>query len=84
MSQENVELVRRGYAAYEKEGVEGVIPFFNEDAVLVSIPEWPDDPEYHGHDGGLRKLSAVGGELRRVRVRRTRAARRRRHGGLSP
>jgi ketosteroid isomerase-like protein len=55
MSQENVELVRRGYAAYEKEGVEGVIPFFTEDVVIVSIPEWPDDPEYHGHDG-LRKL----------------------------
>ena len=55
MSHENVELVRRGYAAYEKEGVEGVIPFFTEDAVIVSIPEWPDDPEYHGHDG-LRKL----------------------------
>jgi SnoaL-like domain len=33
-----------------------VIPFFTEDAVTYSIPEWPDDPEYHGHDG-LRKLS---------------------------
>jgi ketosteroid isomerase-like protein len=55
MSQENVEVVRRGYAAFAEKGVEGVIPFFTEDAVIYSIPEWPDDPEYHGHDG-LRKL----------------------------
>jgi ketosteroid isomerase-like protein len=55
MSQENVELVRRGYTAFARDGVEGVLPFFTEDAVIVSIPEWPDDPEYHGHDG-VRKL----------------------------
>jgi ketosteroid isomerase-like protein len=56
MSQENVEIVRRGYAAFAEKGVEGVIPFFTDDAVIYSIPEWPDDPEYHGHDG-LRKLT---------------------------
>ena len=56
MSQENVEVVRRGYAAFAEKGVEGVIPFFTADAVTYSIPEWPDDPEYHGHDG-LRKLT---------------------------
>jgi ketosteroid isomerase-like protein len=56
MSQENVETIRRGYAAFAENGVEGVIPFFTEDAVIYSIPEWPDDPEYHGHDG-LRKLT---------------------------
>ena len=56
MSQENVEIVRRGYAAFAEKGAEGVIPFFTDDAVIYSIPEWPDDPEYHGHDG-LRKLT---------------------------
>jgi ketosteroid isomerase-like protein len=55
MSEENVEAVRRGYAAFAEEGVEGVIPFYTEDAVIYSIPEWPDDPEYYGHDG-VRKL----------------------------
>jgi ketosteroid isomerase-like protein len=55
VSQENVEIVRRGYEAFAREGIEGVIPFFTEDAVIYSIPEWPDDPEYYGHDG-LRKL----------------------------
>jgi ketosteroid isomerase-like protein len=56
MSEENVEVVRRGYAAFSEKGVEGAIPCFTEDAVTYSIPEWPDDPEYHGHDG-LRKLT---------------------------
>ena len=39
-----------------------MIPFLTEDAVISSIPERPDDPEYHGHTvvalleaAGLRK-----------------------------
>ena len=32
-----------------------MIPHFTEDVIVYSIPEWPDDPEYHGHDG-LRRL----------------------------
>jgi len=55
MSQESVEIVRRGFAAFAEQGVEGVIAYFTEDVVVYSIPEWPDDPEYHGHDG-LRRL----------------------------
>ena len=39
MSEENVEVVRRGYAAFAEKGVEGAIPFFTEDAVIYSIPE---------------------------------------------
>ena len=56
MSEENVEIVRRGYTAFAEKGIEGAIPFFTEDVVIYSIPEWPDDPEYHGHDG-LRRLT---------------------------
>ena len=55
MSQEDVEVVRQAYVAFAEKGAEGVIPFFTEDVVIYSIPEWPDDPEYHGHDG-VRKL----------------------------
>jgi hypothetical protein len=55
MSQDNVELVRRAYDAYPSNGVEGMAPFFTPDHVAYSIPGWPDDSEYHGHDG-LRKL----------------------------
>ena len=56
MSLESVEFVRRGFAGFAESGVEGLIPFYTEDVIIYSIPEWPDDPEYHGHEG-LRKLS---------------------------
>jgi len=56
MSQENVEIVRRAFDAFAEEGVDGVIPFAAADAVIYSMPEWPDDAEYYGPEG-LRKLS---------------------------
>ena len=56
MSEENVEIVRQVAAAFAEKGTEGTIPFFTEDNVIYSIPEWPDDSEYRGHDG-LRRLS---------------------------
>ena len=56
MSEENVEIVRQVAAAFAEKGAEGTIPFFTEDNVIYSIPEWPDDSEYRGHDG-LRRLT---------------------------
>ncbi len=55
MSQENVEILRRAYEAFATGGMEAALPFFTEDTIVYSIPDWPDDPEYHGHDG-LRRL----------------------------
>ena len=45
MSRESVEIVSRGFAALGEKGVEGVIPYFTDDVVIYSIPEWLDDPE---------------------------------------
>ena len=56
MSQENVEIVRRAFDAFALQGVEGVIAFAAADAVIHSMPEWPDDAEYRGPEG-LRKLA---------------------------
>lgn len=56
MAQENVDYVRRAFAAFDEGGIEAVLPFTPEDFVIYSMPEWPDDPEYHGHDG-FRKLT---------------------------
>lgn len=58
MSEENVEIVRRMFDSFAGDGVEGLMPFFTEDADLYSFPEWVEDPEYHGHDG-IRKLLGV-------------------------
>ena len=60
MSKENVEIVRRANGAYAAGGMDAALRYFTDDTVLYSIPEWPDDPEYHGHDG-LRRLSGNGG-----------------------
>jgi len=38
MSQESVEIVRRGFAAFAEQGVEGVIAYFTEDVVVYSSP----------------------------------------------
>ncbi len=56
MSQENVEIVKQVADAFAEKGVEGAIPFFTDDIVIYSIPGWPDDSEYRGHDG-LRRLN---------------------------
>ena len=74
MSQENVELVQRAWAAYEESGPGRVSEFYAEDHVAYSIREWPDDPEYFGLEG-LEKLSGqwtenfddFGFDLREVR-----------------
>ena len=52
----NVELVRDAFAAFDRGGIDAVLPFVDEDVTVHSLPEWPDDAEYHGHDG-FRKLS---------------------------
>ena len=58
MTRENVELVRDAYAAFDREGIEGALRFVSEDVTIYSIPDWPDDSEYHGHDG-FRKLTVA-------------------------
>ena len=59
MSQTNVEIVRRAFAAFERGGVDAALAFQAPDLVIHSIPEWPDDPEYHGHDGLQRASPTV-------------------------
>ena len=43
MSQENVDHIRRAFAAFAEEGTDAVIPFLTTDTVIYSMPEWPDD-----------------------------------------
>ena len=51
MSEENVELTKRAYAAFATGGVEATLPYFAPDAVFHPFPEWPGDTEYRGHEG---------------------------------
>jgi ketosteroid isomerase-like protein len=58
MSQENVELVRKSFAAYNSEGIEALLLLHAPDTVWYALPDWLEDPVYRGHDGA-RKLSAA-------------------------
>lgn len=58
MSQENLELVRRGFESYSTGGVDALLEFAAEDGVWRTAPEFIDSPEYRGHDG-LRSLFSV-------------------------
>jgi hypothetical protein len=61
MSQENIEMIlRRGYEAINRDGVEGALPFFDPEVELVPIPEGLPDPEhFYGHAGVRRDARAL-------------------------
>src|ERR1700730_10643312 len=50
MSQENVALVRKAFAAYSAGGVAAVLPFYAPDVVWFPDAEWPEDSAYQGYD----------------------------------
>ncbi len=51
MSQENVEIVRRAFEAFDQDGIEEALPRLAPDNVVHALPEWPGPSEYRGHDG---------------------------------
>jgi len=51
MSQENVELARRVFEAYARDGLDAVLPFVAPDAVFYPDPNWMEEREYHGREG---------------------------------
>jgi ketosteroid isomerase-like protein len=55
MSQENIELVRRGYEALRDSGEEAVFEFLHPDFDLTPVEEQLDGETFHGHDG-LRRF----------------------------
>jgi ketosteroid isomerase-like protein len=55
MSEENVELVRRGYEAYARGDLEAVLGDFSPD--LVTFRSDPDGATFHGREGFLEAVS---------------------------
>ena len=51
MSQENVELVRRGHEAFRDSGEEAIFEYLHADIDLTPIVELLDAGTFHGHDG---------------------------------
>ena len=76
MSDENVEIVRRLFDAFNRNDVRGVIAEFDEGCELDEPPEMPDRPAqgFRGHDGirewmaNLRGIGAIQFEPRGFRT----------------
>jgi ketosteroid isomerase-like protein len=54
MSEENVDIIRRAFAAYTAGDIDGVLQLCSEDIVITQAPEVPGVPQkLTGHDGVL-------------------------------
>src|SRR6187402_3456905 len=51
MTSEAVEVARRGYEAYESDGIEGILPFLDPDVEWRNPPDSPIAGVFHGHEG---------------------------------
>lgn len=61
MSQENVEVVRKTLEAFNRDGVEAALAYFDPEVEWLGPPEWLEKHLYKGHDG-IREIAAVWGE----------------------
>lgn len=52
MADENVETIRRGFEAYNRDGVEALLAFLDPEFEAVTAPELTVEPDtYRGHEG---------------------------------
>ena len=51
MVQDNVTLIRRACEAFERDGIEGIMPFLHEDVEWRNPEESPIAGVWHGHEG---------------------------------
>ena len=51
MSSENLEILRRAYAAFQRDGVEGIMPSLDEAIEWRNPEDSPIAQVFHGHDG---------------------------------
>jgi ketosteroid isomerase-like protein len=52
VSDQNLEIVQRGFEAFNERGVEGIIPFVHPDFEATTPPNLASEPDtYRGHDG---------------------------------
>jgi uncharacterized protein len=56
VSQENIELMRRGYDAMLRRDIEALLSLLDPDVELHDRPEAPDARSYRGHEGVLTAL----------------------------
>jgi ketosteroid isomerase-like protein len=65
MSQENVEIVRRAYEAYNRADLKTFGDLLAPDAIADPLPDWPESQRRHGREEVLRLLVDIRGPLER-------------------
>jgi len=58
MSQENVEIVRHTLNAFNRQGVEAALAYFDPEVEWLGPPEWLEAGLYKGHDG-IREIASL-------------------------
>jgi ketosteroid isomerase-like protein len=67
VSQDNVEIVRNGYAALAEGGVEAVLDAIDPEFEATTPPSLASEPDtYRGHDGIRRYFDSFGGAMEEV------------------
>ena len=51
MPEENIEILRRAFAAFASGGLNALLPFCSSEIVIYALPDWIEEPVYRGHDG---------------------------------
>ena len=52
MASDNLEIVKRGFDAFNENGVDGILPFVHTDFEATTPPELASEPDtYRGHEG---------------------------------
>jgi ketosteroid isomerase-like protein len=68
MSQENVEIVRRGFEAFNRGGLDAVLGFYDPEVEWVTTDGYVEAGTYRGHEGVLRYLGSLAAEFEDVRL----------------
>jgi ketosteroid isomerase-like protein len=65
----NLEIVERGFDAFNTRGVEGILPFIHPDFEVTTPPELASEPDtYRGHDGVRRWVSSFEEAMDEIRL----------------
>ena len=59
MASSNLEIVERGFEAFNAEGIDGILPFIHPDFEATTPPDLATEPDtYRGHEGVRRWFSS--------------------------
>jgi ketosteroid isomerase-like protein len=64
----NVEIVQRGFEAFNEGGIDGILPFVHPDFEATTPPELATEPQtYRGHDGIRRWFESFDDVMEKIR-----------------